>query len=103
MRKALILLPLIAVVLSTACATGPTYCNRYVDDYHNKFYQENPAVCWVFTDILPVFPIVKWLAYIPDWLVLNPVQFWGYDVWAGEGTPFVHENPTTTRQYWFAK
>lgn len=52
MRKALILLPLLAIVLSTACATGPTYLNRTVDDYHNNMYQKDPLLTWALTDVI---------------------------------------------------
>ena len=86
-----------AVFVGAGCASGPSYLSRSVDDWQNTNYQKNPLVTGIFTDVVPFFPIVEGLAEIPDRLVLNPIQFWGYDIWSGEGRAFTHENPEQER------
>jgi len=100
-----ILIPALVVVLLVAagCASGPSSLSRSVDDWQNNNYEDSPLTTGLLTDVLPFYPLVKALAYIPDWLVLNPVQFWGDDVWDGEGAAFVHENPGGKKTPWFEK
>ena len=89
------------VVVATGCASGPSYLSRSVDDWQNKNYEKNPLVTGFFTDVLPFYPLVEGLAEIPDKLVLNPIQFWGHDVWTGEGRAFTHKNPEQEQPPWF--
>jgi len=101
MRK--LLLCSLVVMFCAGCACGPNYLSRSVDDWQNKKYEESPALVWALTDVLPAIPLVKGLAAIPDVLVLNPVQFWGSDVWEGRGVGFEHDNPAADKEPWFPK
>lgn len=102
MRKIVSVCCLVAVLfLAVGCASGPSYLSRSVDDWQNTNYEADPLVTALLTDVVPFYPVVGILAAIPDWIVLNPVQFWGYDVWSGEGTAFTHENPEVERSPWF--
>jgi hypothetical protein len=83
------------------CMTGPSYLSRWVDDEHNKNYQTSPLFTGVITDVVPLYPLAKFLVFIPDVLILNPVQFWGFDIWRGEGAPFRHSNPSGGKEPWF--
>jgi hypothetical protein len=85
---------LVAPLLAAGCAAGPGPLHHGWDDWTNKQY---------LTDVIPAYRIVGMLAWIPDWLVLNPVQFWGNDVWDGKGAAFTHENPTSPETAWYSK
>ena len=87
----------------TGCTCGPSYLTRTVDDWQNKDYVENPVRAGVISDILPGYFLLKVLAAIPDYLILNPVQFWAVDIWKGKGVGFSHQNPETREDPWFAK
>ncbi len=67
----------------------------------NNTYKETPIGAGILTEVLPVYPLVKALAWIPDVLILNPVQFWGFDIWRAEGAAFRHKNPAGARDPWF--
>lgn len=101
MKKVMIWVCMVALVMSVGCASGPSYLSRSVDDWQNTNYEADPLVTGLLTDVLPFYPIVGLLAAIPDYLVLNPVQFWGWDVWTGEGTAFTHEQPEEEHTPWF--
>lgn len=92
---------LISALALVGCTTGPSYLSRSVDDAWNKSYAESPVGTGVLSDVLPVYPLLHTLAWIPDVLILNPIQFWGFDVWRGEGAGFKHENPTGTKKIFF--
>ena len=92
---------LIAVLSLAGCFSGPSYLYRSVDDAQNNSYKDHPLGTAVLTDVLPIYPLVKFLALIPDVLILNPVQFWGFDIWRGEGAAFKHDNPTSVEEPWF--
>ena len=100
MRKLLLLCALLAV-FAAGCACGPNHLSRTVDDWQNVKYEENPALVWALTDVIPAIPFVKFVAAVPDVLVLNPVQFWGYDVWASHGVGFTHKQPQGDKEVWF--
>lgn len=100
MKKSLLAVP---ILLLAGCSAGPGSLHRGWDDWTNKQYQEAPLMTGVLTDVIPIYPIVGFLAWIPDWLVLNPVQFWGHDVWDGKGAAFTHDNPKDTKKTWFDK
>ncbi len=103
MRSLVVLALLAALAVTAGCASGPSSLSRSVDDWQNNNYEKDPLVTGLLTDVLPFYPFVKVLAAIPDVLVLNPVQFWGHDVWDGEGAAFVHDNPEGKRKPWFEK
>lgn len=100
MKKSLLA---VSILLLAGCNAGPRHLQHSWDDWTNKQYQDQPLLTGVLTDVVPIYPIVGFLAWIPDWLVLNPVQFWGYDVWEGKGAAFTHENPMNTKKAWFEK
>ena len=102
MRKVLTVLALGAALATTSCRSGPSYLSNSVHDWHNQNYVEDPLVTGILTDIVPIYPIIGFLAGIPDWIILNPVQFWGADVWDGRGAGFYHENPPDpAKSIWF--
>ena len=102
MGRTATVLAYVALSLSlSGCMTGPSYLSRSVDDTMNNTYKESPIGAGVLTDVLPVYPLVKLLAWIPDVLILNPVQFWGFDIWREEGAAFRHKNPAGARDPWF--
>lgn len=92
---------LLAAAFTSGCMTGPNYLTNSVNDVQNQQYGESPVFTGLMTDILPVYPIIKFFAWIPDVLILNPVQFWGVDIWRGEGSAFRHKNPSSTKDPWF--
>jgi hypothetical protein len=103
MRKGLVVVSLLAILVVAGCQSGPSYLSRSVDDWQNNNYEKQPLVTMLLTDVVPFYPVVKILAMVPDVLILNPVQFWGHDVWDGVGSAFVHDNPEGTKKHWFKK
>ena len=103
MRRTLRVLAFAFCLSASGCMTGPSYLWRWVDDEQNKNYAESPGFTAMVTDVFPIYPIIKALAWIPDFLILNPVQFWGFDIWRGKGAPFQHDNPMGGEQPWFKK
>ncbi len=102
MKKTLFTLMLVGALATSACRSGPSHLSYSVDDWRNQNYVEDPAMTGLFTDVIPFYPVVTLLAGIPDWLILNPVQFWGGDVWEGAGAGFYHENPASDpKTPWF--
>ena len=99
--KAIVPVLICAAFCLNGCISGPSYLSRTVDDSMNKSYAESPIATAAITDFIPVYPFVKFLAWIPDVLILNPIQFWGFDVIDGKGAAFRHENPGTTKEPWF--
>ena len=96
------LLACIVLLLSlSGCLSGPSYLSRSVDDSQNNSYKDSPAGTAIITDVLPFYPLVKVLAFVPDFLILNPVQFWGFDIWGGQGAAFRHKNPAGAKDPWF--
>lgn len=90
-----------AVLTLSACMTGPSYLSRSVDDAWNKSYAESPVGTAIISDVIPVYPLIHVLAWIPDVLILNPIQWWGFDIWAGEGAGFRHDQPKTSKKPFF--
>jgi len=84
-----------------SCTSGPSYLSRSVDDRMNKSYTESPIGTALLSDVIPVYPIIKVLAWIPDFLILNPIQFWTSDVLDGKGAGFRHKNPSPIKEPWF--
>lgn len=94
------LLALAIAVGCTGCTAGPNYLSRTVDDWQNNGYVENPLMTGIMSDVVPAYGIAKILAFIPDWLIINPIQFWAVDIWRAEGAGFEHENPDTSNRAW---
>ncbi|MEL6715408.1 MAG: hypothetical protein AAFZ87_18270 [Planctomycetota bacterium] len=80
---------------ATSCNSGPKQLSRTWDTKVNQWYAEDS---WIhgalLQDILPVYPIVGFVATIGDALILNPIQFWGTDVWDRKGTAYEYAQPT---------
>ena len=101
MAKRFILVFCVAAVLFTIGCSNPSYLMRSVDDWQNLNYEKNPLATGLFSDIVPVYGLIKLFAAIPDVLFINPYQFWVYDAWRGGGVGFMHKNPAGTHDYWF--
>jgi len=80
---------LLAVSCLAACAAGPQQLRRSVDDWDQKVYVNSPwwsATLW----LVPVMPVAYVGAFVGDFLVTNPIAFWGEDAWDGKGTGYQH-------------
>lgn len=99
MKKSLLAVP---VLLLAGCMGGPGPWHNQVGDYWNKQYQEEPVLTSVLS-VIPVYPFVYFLAWIPDAIVFNLVQFWGYDATDGKGAAFIHDNPKDAEAAWYDK
>ena len=92
-RKSLITGLALAGLLSlTSCRSGPGRLSRSWDNHVNQKYSDD---AWIhgalLQDILPVYPIVGFVAAVGDWLFVNPYFFWFKDVRGREGTSFVYD------------
>lgn len=94
----------VATLAVTSCSSGPKQLSRTWDTHVNQKYSEDS---WIhgalLQDILPVYPIVGFFAAFGDALVVNPIQFWGTDVWDRKGTAYQYTQPegaTRTRDNW---
>lgn len=86
LRRSLLLL---GVATAAACAAGPHQLRRSIDDWDHKSYVNSPwwnAALWV----VPVMPLCYAGAFVGDFLVTDPLAFWGEDAWDGKGTGFEH-------------
>lgn len=92
---------LCSLLALSGCMTGPNYLSRSVDDAWNNSYEDSPVGTALLTDVLPVYPIVHFLAWIPDFLILNPIQWWGSDIWDGKGAGFRHDQPSGSKKPFF--
>jgi len=99
-KKSLLAVP---VLLLAGCMAGPGPWHNKVGDYWNQQYQEQPILTTAFSTVLPAYPIVFFLAWIPDAIVFNFVQFWGYDISENKGAAFVHENTKDPKKPWYEK
>lgn len=82
------LLPLSLLCLA-GCFAGPQQLRRSVDDWDHRNYVNSPwwsATLWV----VPVVPAMYVGAIAGDFLVTNPLAFWGEDAWDGNGTGYEH-------------
>lgn len=83
-------LALLSVALLAGCFAGPQQLRRSVDDWDQKVYVNSPwwsATLWV----VPVMPVSYLGAFVGDFLVTNPIAFWGEDAWDGKGTGYEHQ------------
>ena len=97
------LLVLAVPVLLAGCTVGPGPLHNKVHDWQQQNYEDEPFLTGVLSDVIPVYPIISFVAWIPDWLVFNTVQFWGTDVWDGHGATFRHVNTRKEKTAWFDK
>lgn len=89
---------LLALLTLGSCAAGPQQLSRSVDDWDREFYVNNPRVDGVLY-FIPVIPIVKYVAALGDFFIVNPYHFWGEDVWDNQGTNFKHIEVESTDGY----
>lgn len=94
MKKLFVMsMALLLVVSATGC-WGPQKITRQLDDWANQMYVDSPWLAQLLTYV-GVFSIGFWVTSLVDWLVLNPIDFWGTSAFRGSGTPFNHKAPTT--------
>lgn len=91
--KTLLFLGLAATMVS--CSAGPKQLQRSVDDWDREMYVEKPLMNGVL-HVIPVIPIIDFLATIGDVLIVNPYFFWSEDVWDDNGTNFDHAEVSDT-------
>ncbi|MDA1114810.1 MAG: hypothetical protein O3A95_11000 [Planctomycetota bacterium] len=89
MKKTLTLFALLAVASLASCTAGPKQLARSVDDWDREMYVETPLMNGAL-HVIPVIPIVDFVATIGDILIVNPWFFWSEDVWDAKGTNFEH-------------
>ena len=91
MKKLALACAIAATLLASSCMSGPKRLTRSWDDWVNQQYTEN---AWLhgalLQDIVPVYPIVGFVAGIGDAFV-NFYYFWSKDAWDNKGTGFEHE------------
>lgn len=92
-------LMILAFALS-GCLAGPSPLRRKVDDLRNRNYEKNPLATSFFSSVLPIYGLMKASGSFVDVLVINPVQFWGHDVWRDSGTAYTHQNPEGVVKIW---
>ena len=103
MKKSSLLLAVMVAALLAGCTAGPSYLSRTVDDMQNNNYEKDPLITSILSDVIPVYGFGKFVGGIVDYVVLNPIQFWGWDVWDGEGASHMHTNPAGVRDPWFPR
>ena len=85
-------LALAGLLCLSSCQSGPKRLTRSWDNYTNQQYAKDS---WVhgalLQDILPVYPIVGFVAGISDALIVNPYFFWLHDVADRKGTAFEYQ------------
>jgi hypothetical protein len=96
-KKTLLAVP---VLMLAGCMGGPGPWHNKVGDYWNQQYQDEPVLTSVLS-VIPVYPFVYFIAWIPDAIVFNLVQFWGYDAMDKKGAAFVHENTKDPEKAWY--
>ena len=70
-----------------SCTAGPKQLQRSLDDWDRDMYVERPLVNGVL-HVVPVIPLMDFVASIGDALIVNPYFFWFVDVWDDKGTNF---------------
>ena len=86
------------ILVCVGCTAGPSPLRRRADDYWNYKYEQRPIETTVLSTVVPYYPFITLGASFFDVLVVNPVQFWSHDLWAGEGAGFVHDQPTEANE-----
>lgn len=95
MKKITTLAALLLASLLGSCAAGPQQLSRSVDDWDRELYVNNPRIDGVLY-FIPVIPVMKYVAFLGDFFIVNPYHFWGEDVWDDEGTNFMHMEVEST-------
>jgi hypothetical protein len=90
-------------LLLAGCFSGPGALHNKVHDWHQQNYEDDPLVTGILSSVIPVYPFIAAIAWIPDYLVLNTVQFWGTDVWDKQGATFKHVNTKKEKVAWYDK
>ncbi len=84
-------LALASLLCLSACSSGPKRLSRSWDNHVNRKYAEDS---WIhgalLQDILPVYPIVGFVAGFGDALIVNPYFFWTKDLADRKGTAFTY-------------
>ena len=91
----------VLLLFVAGCTAGPNYLTNTADGWRNRNYEKNPILTGVCTDIIPLYGLVIIPCVLIDTWILNPVQFWGFDVYSGKGAAFRHKNPEKNRKPWF--
>jgi len=90
-KTCMLLVAALAATSLTSCNSGPRRLSRTWDTYVNQQYSEDSVVHGlVLQDLVPVYTLVGWVAYIGDVLVVNPYYFWSKDIWEGTGTAYTY-------------
>lgn len=98
MKRIATLTALLAALTLGSCAAGPQQLYRSVDDWDREMYVNNPRIDGLLY-FIPVIPVVKYVAAIGDFFIVNPYHFWLEDVWDNQGTNFKHLDVESTDGY----
>ena len=102
MKKSSLLLAVMVTALLAGCTAGPSYLSRTVDDWQNNNYEKDPLITSILSQpFIPLYDLGKFVGGVVDVIILNPIQFWGFDVWDNEGAAHIHDNPAGVRDPWF--
>lgn len=85
MKRLMIAVVLTATTVLAGCYSGPNYLQRSLDDAVDSLYHDYPLGSGIVNDVFYVGPFLGHLAQIGDMAILNPIQFWGSDIWTGQG------------------
>lgn len=79
----------------SSCVAGPNQLSRTWDTHVNQKYSEDS---WIhgalLQNIIPVYGFVGAVMAFGDVVIVNPVYFWGEDVWDRKGTAYVYDQVT---------
>ena len=90
MRAPKLALTALLGVSLAGCWAGPQQLTRSLDDWNNQLYVQSPWIDVFLHAPIPVFPVLGFLANVGDFLITNPIAFWGDDAWDSKGTAFRH-------------
>ena len=96
MKKAFVVFMALLVVVSVSGCFGPMKITRQYDDWLNQMYVDSP---WLVANVISAMfvSIGYYVTNLVDYLVLNPIDFWGTSAQpfgSGRGTAFNHKAPT---------
>ena len=89
MKKLAVVAVAVLVLITMSGCFGPMKLTRQFDDWTNQAYVDSAWLGQVllYTGIIPAVSVIT---NVIDYLILNPLNFWGQDAFRGQGRPFRH-------------